>query len=149
LFNLFVRQILAIAKVRTPLVKSLLLTKTKAIIKGSRNIFAIVDYTRNQAKIIKNRETKAKLIELLSIDSVGGMVSSKSTIFPFVSNDLVNGKLKKTHGWATTAIDVTVVDNLGREIEFSSTVSSMDVEVDFSRATITGTWQLLLERVFP
>lgn len=96
---------------------------------------------------LTQRFISSKLIEVIQISGgqTGGTVTSIS--YTFTTNDLVNRKLTKTHSYGTNELDITIIDNLGKEIEFSSVVTATTVEVDFARANITGNWKLLIEKV--
>jgi hypothetical protein len=99
---------------------------------------------RNQKVTATTRLFVTNKLKTITLDS--GVEMSNSLAFPFSSNDLVNLKLKKYHGWNTTAIDITVIDNVGKEIEISSQVDNQYVEIDLTRCTISGNWTLLVEK---
>jgi hypothetical protein len=100
--------------------------------------------TRNQKAKLFNRILSAKIIKIFRLDS--GVSDLDSKTFSFSANDLTNGKYKVSHGLNTKALDVTVIDHLGKEIEVTSQVDTTFVEIDLNRCTITNNWTLLVEK---
>jgi hypothetical protein len=100
--------------------------------------------TRNQKVKLFNRILSAKIVKIFRLDS--GVSDLDSRTFSFSANDLVNNKYKVNHGLNTKALDVTVIDNLGKEIEVTSQVDISFVEIDLNRCTIINNWILLVEK---
>jgi hypothetical protein len=88
---------------------------------------------------------KAKIINLIVLDDGGD--DTDSIIFNFSNNDLVSGKLRRTHNFQKLAIDVSVFDNINKEVMIGVEIIDLNtIELDFSRANITGVWKLLIEK---
>lgn len=84
------------------------------------------------------------ILKIVKVDS-GGMINSIS--FEFSSSDLVNNTLTRFHGLNTKNVDVTIIDDTGKEIGLTSTVSVSHVIIEMGRAVIPNgkKWTLLVE----
>jgi hypothetical protein len=78
---------------------------------------------------------------------VGTSLAEKvSTNYFFTSNDLVDNKLTKFHGF-NSVVDVSVFNNVNEEIEVAVDASNPNsVTVDLGRLEVTGTWTIKIER---
>ena len=84
----------------------------------------------------------ASLVDFIQFD--GG--SNLARTFTFTSADVVNNEVTKVHNLGTNILDVTVLNNIGEAIELATTVDTSKVVIDVSRASIIGTWKVLVEQ---
>ncbi len=84
----------------------------------------------------------ASLVDFIQFDR--GEVLSRT--FTFTNADIINDEVTKVHNLGSNILDVTVLNQLGEAIELATTVDTSKVVVDVSRASIIGTWKILVEQ---
>jgi hypothetical protein len=113
--------------------------------KRIRNIKANIINNPYCGVTIRVEKIQAKIINLIVLSSGGD--DTDSIIFNFSNNDLVNGKLRRVHNFQKLAVDISVFDNINKEVMIGVEIIDLNtIELDFSRANINGVWKLLIEK---
>lgn len=87
----------------------------------------------------------ANVLVLDSGDSGGGNDDDMSITYSFTANDLVDGKITKTHN-KNKYVDVSVFDESGTEIMVGLDILNLNqVVIDLGRAIPTGVWRVLID----
>lgn len=97
---------------------------------------------------ISNVYAKIKCISAKRLDFVyiGSSDEVKSVIFNFTQDDIIGGKLIRTHNLDSPIVDVSIIDSNGIEIMTQHIIlNNNTVESDFSSINVIGTWKILFE----
>lgn len=111
----------------------------------------IDEISANCLKSVSNAYAEFTRLTAKRLDFVyiGDSSNVNSVIFSFTQDDIVNGKLIRTHNLNSPIVDVSIIDNNGVEIMTQHRVlNDNSVESDFSNVVVNGTWKILFEAQF-
>lgn len=99
-------------------------------------------------KFISNVFLNKKCISAKKLDFVyiGSSDDVNSVIFNFTQDDIVGGKLTRTHNLNSPIVDISIIDQNGVEIMTQHKIlNNNTVESDFSNINVVGVWKILFE----
>lgn len=97
-----------------------------------------------RVKQITPVKRSARLVNVIYSE---GILPTNSIEFTLTNNDLINNELIKFHGLNSSVVDVTIISNLGVNVEVNTEiVDDNRVKLNFQHLTVNGIWKILIEK---